>query len=206
MRSWRWRSRRPGQRAEAGGFLCERHGYGCHQQRPGIKPLAPELKRIDAIRTQADLQDEIARLHDLDVNVVFAFGPDQDAQHPEMVIGEFNQAGLSLPDRDYYTENDADKQHVRSVFVAHVQKTFALMGDPHAAANARAVLALETHLAKSSLSADEMRDPKALYNPTSLADLQKRSPGVDWNRYFDKLGHLFVWTWSTSASRSSSRS
>ncbi|MHB2015393.1 MAG: M13 family metallopeptidase [Candidatus Xenobia bacterium] len=154
----------------------------------GDKPLAPELKRIDAIRNLTDLQDEIARLHNLEVNAVFAFGPDQDAKHPDMVLGEFNQAGLSLPDRDYYLQNDADKKRVRSAFVAHVQKTFELMGDQHAAADARAELALETRLAKASMSADDMRDPKALYNPTTVANLEKRSPALDWTRYFDKLG------------------
>lgn len=156
----------------------------------GLAPLHDEFSRIETIHSIGDVMDEVARLHRMRLDALFGFGPDQDFKNPDMVIGEFVQSGLSLPDRDYYVLDDVDKQRVRTAFLNHMKKMFALMGDPEALArsHAGAVLAIETRLARSSMTADEMRDPKALYHPTSIGDLQRRTPDLSWDRYFDTIG------------------
>src|SRR6266850_1937865 len=68
----------------------------------GLKPLAAELKLIDAIKDQPSLQTEVARLHAQGVRALFRFGSAQDFKKSSQVIGQLFQGGLALPDRDYY--------------------------------------------------------------------------------------------------------
>src|SRR6185437_7191194 len=70
----------------------------------GAKPLEPELKRIDAMRSISDLQAEAARLQAEGVNVLFRIAAAQDEKNSTQEIAIANQGGLGLPDRDYYTK------------------------------------------------------------------------------------------------------
>ena len=74
----------------------------------GIKPLQAEFDAIAAIKDRAGLQREVAHLHMIGVNVMFGFGQQQDLKDSTKVIGVAAQAGLGLPDRDYYLKT-ADK-------------------------------------------------------------------------------------------------
>ena len=67
---------------------------------------------------------------------------------------------------------------------------FELLGDPSDAARAEAdaVFAFETKLAKASRTRVEMRDPQKNYNKRSLADLAKEAPGFDWKAYLVAVG------------------
>ena len=48
-----------------------------------------------------------------------------------------DQGGLGLPDRDYYTRDDAKSKEQRDEYQKHVAKMFELMGDPAATAGDR---------------------------------------------------------------------
>src|ERR1700675_4728290 len=76
----------------------------------GLKPISAELASIDAIHDTAGLLNTGARLQTQGVGVLFAFGSDQDFQDSSKVIGEANQGGLGLPDRDYYTRDDDESK------------------------------------------------------------------------------------------------
>jgi putative endopeptidase len=152
----------------------------------GIKPLQPELDRIDAISTLADLQKEIAHLQVEGVNAVFQFGSEQDRKKSTDVIATAVQGGLGLPDRDYYTKTDDASKKLRDQYVAHVKKMFDLMGDDlsRAAANAKTVLAVETKLAEASMTNVEQRDPDATYHRMGTSELMALTPNFSWASYF----------------------
>src|SRR3981189_597148 len=76
----------------------------------GLKPIAAELAAIEAIRDTGGLLDTGARLQTQGVGVLFTFGSDQDFKDSSKVIGEANQGGLTLPDRDYYTSDDDESK------------------------------------------------------------------------------------------------
>src|SRR5664280_1866178 len=67
----------------------------------GAKPIEPELARIDAIKSVADLQAEVARLQSQGVRVLFGFGSEQDRKNSDEVIASLRQGGLGLPDLDW---------------------------------------------------------------------------------------------------------
>ena len=105
-----------------------------------------------------------------------------------MIIGNIGQGGLSLPNRDYYT--DAKFTSARENFVKYAAKMFELLGDDaaKAAANAQTILALQTKLAESSRTPLQMRDANASYNKRTMAQLKELTPNFDWEKYFSMRG------------------
>jgi len=156
----------------------------------GIKPLRPELDRIAAIHSPVDVQAEIARLHTQGVNVGFSFGSEPDPKNSRMVIAANSQAGLGLPNRDYYFRDDEKSQKLREQYVAHVARILALGGDTpdQAAAAAAAVMKLETALASGSKAPVDLRDPVANYHRMTEAGLQQLTPHFAWRDYFTAIG------------------
>ncbi len=157
-------------------------------EKAGLEPLQPELKRIAALGNAEDLQAEFARLQTRNINVPFDFGALQDFKDSTKEIGGAFQAGLGLPDRDYYTS--ADKSQLRDAYVQHVTKMFELAGDDEAAAAAEAktVMALETKLAQASMTRVERRNPDNIYHKMGLAELKTLTPDFSWESYFHEIG------------------
>ena len=154
----------------------------------GAEPLKPGLERIAKISSKPEIADVAAAM--TDDNVLFRFDSIQDFRDANQVIADADQGGLGLPDRDYYTKDDAKSVELRKQYVAHVQKMFELLGDKPetAAAEAQTVMRIETALAKGSMTRVERRDPKALDHRMTSADLQKISPDFHWSVYFGKVG------------------
>ena len=156
----------------------------------GIKPLAGELGRIAAIRNRKETEAQLARLHRQLVNAGFFFHSTPDAKRSARTIAEVYQAGLGLPDRDYYIKTDTASETLRAQYVDHVARMLRLAGDDSAAAPraARQVMELETALARASMTQEAQRDPEAVYHLVSLADLRRSTPAFGWDAYFRELG------------------
>lgn len=156
----------------------------------GAKPIQPELARIEKIDTVRELPAEVAHLQKIGARPFFGFFARQDFKNSKDVIGSFNQGGLSLPDRDYYLNDDARSKTIRDEYVKHVAKMFELLGDDvqKAHAEAQAVMNIETALAKASLTRIELRVPEASYHKMTVAELQKIAPNFDWNAYLKDMG------------------
>ena len=141
----------------------------------GLKPLKPELDRIDALKTAGELPALVAHLHAIGVNAFFGMGSGPDFADSSAMISFYSAGGLGLPERDYYTRTDPKSAEIRQMYVAHVRRVFVLAGEPEAQAakDAETVLALETRLAKASLNITEQRDPQNLNHPTDVAGFSK---------------------------------
>ena len=156
----------------------------------GLKPLEPEFARIEKVKDQKSLQEEIAHLHTLSINAVFNSGSTQDFKNSSQVTAGVFQSGLGLPDRDYYTKTDDKSKTIREQYLKYVAKMFELMGDDpaKAAAAAQAIMALETKMAEASLTRVELRDPEKLYHRKTMAEMKDVTPGFDWTAYFVNIG------------------
>ena len=153
------------------------------------KPLAEEFQRIDAIKDRAALLKAIAHLHTIGVGAFFEFGSGQDAKDSSRDIAQAVQGGLGMPDRDYYTKQDADMKQKREKYVAHVTKMLTLLGEPadKAAEDAKKILALETKLAEASRTRVQLRDPIKNYNKMDVRQLQDVTPDWNWSDYFKTI-------------------
>jgi putative endopeptidase len=158
-------------------------------EQAGLAPIQAELDRIAAIKDAAGVQAAIAHAHARDIHAGFFFTSEQDPKETTMMIAANGQAGLGLPDRDYYLRDDEKSQKLREQYVAHIARTLELGGDtPEAAeAGADAVMKLETALARGSKTRVELRDPEANYHKLPLAEVRKLTPHFDWTAYFATL-------------------
>jgi putative endopeptidase len=158
--------------------------------RAGVTPVEPTLKAIAAINSRASLLSTAARLQTNGTNVLFRFGPEVNSHDANHYIAAFYQGGLGLPDRDYYTKAGASADSTRRAYVAHVAKLFTLSGESAADArrDADRVMALETEMAKASLTRVAQRDPAATDHPMPLARFQSLTPDVSWPAYFRTVG------------------
>jgi len=156
----------------------------------GLKPLEPALKQIANVQDTAGLEDEIAHLQQTGVDAVFAFGSEQDLRDSTRVIAGAGQAGLGLPERQYYLDDDERSRQLRTGYVQHVANMFQLMGDSEDTAKreAKTVLNVETALAKASKKREDLRDPAANFHPMSLTELDALTPHLSWGKYFSEMG------------------
>ena len=159
-------------------------------ERDGVSPIAADLKAIDAVQSKNALVKEIAALQKMGVNVAFPFRPDADPKDASHYIAWASQGGLGMPDRDYYTKTDPASDSLRKKYVAHVKRSLQLSGetDAKAALDADRVMALETELAKASMTRVALRDPNASYHKTTAAELTKLAPAINWTAYYTGIG------------------
>ncbi len=154
----------------------------------GRAPLDPELARIDAIASKADLARHMARMLMLNVTTLVGGYVEGDAQQPDTSVLYVFQSGLGLPDRDYYLKDDPKLKEYRQKYAAYVSKSLALAGLSGTDALAKDIVALETRLARAHWTNVESRDAVKTYNKVVISDLPKQFPGLDWSAWLQELG------------------
>jgi putative endopeptidase len=156
------------------------------------QPLGDEFQKIDAMKDGQDVLKEIAHLHSIGINAFFNFGAGPDAKDSTHDIAQAVQGGLGMPDRDYYTKQDADMKEKREKYIAHVTKMLNLLGKPadKGAEDAKKIMALETKLAEASRTRVELRDPIKNYNKMGVRQLQDLTPDWNWRDYFSAINLL----------------
>ena len=113
----------------------------------GLTPLAGELGRIEAIKSRAALVDYLSHLQVLGINNPLGLAIQPDAKRPDIYTIYADQAGLGMPDQEYY--RDAKFAAMRDKYLEYVADLLALSGQKDATRAASAVMAFETRLAKA---------------------------------------------------------
>jgi endothelin-converting enzyme/putative endopeptidase len=156
----------------------------------GVAPIKPELDRIAAVSDKSALIDEIAHVHLIGPSPLFNFYSQSDLHNADQVIAYIDQGGLTLPDRDYYIKDDADKVEKRQILVDYATQLFALTGQSpqQAAKSAQTVLVIETLLAADSMDRTKRRDPKNRDHKMSRDEAAALGHNFYLNRYFTAVG------------------
>ena len=163
----------------------------------GVKPIQSEFDRIDALQDYRQLAVYLADANKIGVGVPFVLQQDVDFKVPDSYMMYTYQAGLGLPDREYYF-NDSDRfKAIRQAYVAHIEKMFQLAGLPDGAGAAKMITALETRIAAGHMKKEQTRDMVAMYNNVPRTKLQELMPDFDWDAYLKEAGlgnadHLVV--------------
>jgi putative endopeptidase len=159
-------------------------------EQAGISPVAADLARVAALRDRGSMSAELARLHRAGVWVPFDFGFTPDEANSTVWIAGVWPAGTVLPERGYYLREDSASLAFRARYQAHVARMLRLAGDSPQGAEegARQVLRMETAFARSMLSRQETREPRATYHLLPLDSLRAMVPDVDWTAYLAELG------------------
>jgi endothelin-converting enzyme/putative endopeptidase len=160
-------------------------------EKAGTEPIRATLNRVAALKSIKELPAFLAQQH-LTLyasSMFFDLGSSQDYADSSSEIAYADAGGLGLPDRDYYTKTDAKSGETRQKYVAHVAQMLQLLGDSpeSAAAEAKAVMRIETALAQASLTRVERRDPYKLFHKMTLAEFQALTPSFPWKPYLAAL-------------------
>lgn len=156
----------------------------------GVKPLEPLLKKIDAIKNVADLQNFLIEMEPQGGIGFFGVGIGADAKNSNVNSVSIGPGRLGLSDKDYYNADDKDSKEKRAKYELHVARMMQFIGENPAKAkqSAAQILALETAMSAPRLDRVERRDRRKQYNPTAVADLKKTIPSIQWDKFFAGIG------------------
>ncbi len=153
----------------------------------GDQPILPLFARIDAIKDKKDIAAVAAYLDSkTPTGIFFRFGVEQDEKDSSKQIEGVSQGGLTLPDRDYYLEDNPHMQDIRAKYHDYIVTVLKLTGETEdqAKTDAGEVLEIETALAKGATPRVELRDPDKRYHIMTLTALDQLDPNFDWSAYF----------------------
>jgi putative endopeptidase len=165
-------------------------------EKAGAAPLKGDLGAIAALKSPADIATLVRDWQRRGNEVLFDFAAQPDLKDSNKDIAYAGQGGLGLPDRDYYTRDDAKSRELRTKYQAHVARMLGLLGDNNGKDEAAWVLALETRLALASLDRVALRDPANSYHIYSLVDADAKTPHFPWSVFFHNVGRDDVQSFS----------
>ena len=156
----------------------------------GAAPLAEDLAPFQNAKTKAEFARAMGDSLKGFGPGLFVFYMNQDAKAPDVYIPYFVQAGLGLPDRDYYLLDNPKYVETRAKYVEHAARMLTLTGVPadRAAAKAKNIYEFERQLARVHWSQVESRDDDKTYNKWAKADFARKAPGFDWAAFLEAAG------------------
>ena len=154
----------------------------------GMAPIRPLLAEIDAIKTPRQLAEWQGRMQG-QINAPVPLWVLADFKEPDLNRAVTWQAGLGLPDRDYYLKkDDARLAKARAAYETYLATLATLGGEKQPAEVASRVLDLEQRIAAQHWDKVDNRDLVKIYNPMTPEELGKSAPGFDWAAYLQAAG------------------
>ncbi|KGJ92464.1 M13 family metallopeptidase [Thalassotalea sp. ND16A] len=154
----------------------------------GVTPLDFEFSAISGISDYSELAVYFAEANKRGYNPPFALGQYVDLKNPSTYMIYTWQAGLGLPDKEYYFKDDEKSLSIRAKYRSHIEKMFKLAGLNEGKKSADTILAIETALAGYHLEKEKTRDMVALYNKIPLSELTSIMADFDWHRFLTTAG------------------
>ena len=152
-----------------------------HVDALAVKPLDGDLAAIRKAQSRDELAALMGRSADDFEGALFNIGIDVDLKDPKHYALYIGQGGLGLPDRDYYLKDEFAAQ--KKAYLNYAAQLLKLADWPDADTAARNAVEFETKVAEASWTKVQQRDPLAVYNPMSVAELQKFAPGFAWKQF-----------------------
>src|SRR3569833_215605 len=164
-------------------------------ERLGLSPVKASLDAIAAVKTHEDVARLMGR-PDMPVRTPVREGITVDLKNPDRYIVAVTQSGLGLPERDYYLKDDPKLVEIRTQYVAHIERLLTLAGEKNGADQAKAILDLETQIAKLHWPIAKRRERDLTYNLRTREELEKLAPSYPWQAQLAAAGiadqHEFV--------------
>ncbi len=156
----------------------------------GAAPLKPYIADIEAMSGKGELPEMMAAMFKKGWLPFFGAYVYADDKNSSQNIFHLMQGGYHMGDRDYYIDTDEKTKSIRAKYEDMVRALFTLSGysEAQAADALKAVMKIETHLAKAAYAREALRDPEANYHKMTLDELKKLCPEVDWSTFFSKVG------------------
>ena len=154
----------------------------------GISPLLPEFKKIDAINNYTDLAAYFGYANKSGSNIPFSVSVMEDLKDPTQYMLISWQGGLGLPEREYYSLEDAKSKEIQKKYVIHIEKMLQLGGIANAPDLSKKIMALESLLAAQHMKKEQTREIVKLYNKYAIKDLNQLMPDFNWASMLQNAG------------------
>ena len=156
----------------------------------GVAPVKPLMDEIAAIKSRKEIVPLMAKNYREGISGIFSTGIGTDIMNSNANQLGLYQGGISMPEKEYYSDNDEVSTNIRNSFREHVKNMFILHGftTEEAEKNMEAVMEIETRLAAKHLSRVERRNPLNSYHKMSYAEMKKQVPSIDWDTFYSLLG------------------
>jgi len=157
------------------------------RNKQGKSPLKPFLSKVNALISKKDIQEYITNMAPYGGGGFYGFGVYNDLKNSSQYAGYLGAGGLGLS-RDYYVDDKVkDKLEKYQEFVAKMLEEF---GDDAKTAkmNAATIVAFEKSLAEPMMTKEQKRDTRNMYNPMTVAALQKMAPSINWKAHLTGVG------------------
>jgi len=156
----------------------------------GYTPIKADLAKIQQIKDIQGVLDQVAYMRTNGLGGgMFGIGVGQDRKNVNKYMVNIGQGGTTLPDRDYYLKDDSRSIKIREAYNTYMTTLFTLTGSSaeEAKQKAQTVFKIEKQFAEAQMSRLEMRDPYATYNKLTVAELNKKTPDINWTTYLPKF-------------------
>jgi putative endopeptidase len=167
----------------------------------GAQPLQADLTKVRAIADHDAMARYMGATSGAFGGSLFSPSIFEDMRSPDANALYIQHAGLGLPNRDYYLEDNFAE--ARTKYRAYIAQMLTLAGwdDPEGAADR--IFAFETEVAKLHWEQAARRQYDKAYNPMTLAELEAFAPGFDWAGWAQgaqvaKDGRVFI-VWENTA-------
>ena len=159
-------------------------------EKQGTNPLKAQLALIDQVTDVTGILNTAAVLTTTGTRNFIGSSVRQDAKNSSKMMLQLGQAGLGLPNRDYYFKTDARTTRVRTDYRSnHLPAMLKLSGwgEQQAAKGAESIFKIEQFLADSSRKLENLRDPYRNYHKITLVQLNTLTPNINWPSVFKTL-------------------
>lgn len=149
--------------------------------------LRAELDKVHDIGSWDELASYLGYAHRSGYSPFWTTYVGLDDKDSSVQVLRLYQAGLSLPNRDYYLDTSKNMVNIRTKYESFYTKTTALLSDLTQPAWSQ-VAQLEHALAEISWTDVELRDVQKNYTKLPLTELRQRLDKFNWDAYFSALG------------------
>ncbi|HWT11967.1 MAG TPA: M13 family metallopeptidase [Allosphingosinicella sp.] len=151
----------------------------------GIAAARPYLDRIASVSSR----EELLRLFATPgFPAPLGLGIIPDPADPTRYTAFASQAGLGMPNRDYYLREGEQYDRYRAAYRDYVVTLHRLAGIANPEARADAIIALERRIAEAHWTPERQRDIQQIYNPMNRDQLNALAPQFDWTPTLQQLG------------------
>ena len=156
-----------------------------NRDKDGIKPIEGLLNEVDKLSNKKDITKLMVYLFNNNSEIFFNSDISPDFKDSSTNILYFDSIRLGMPDRDYYLEDTERSKTIQAAYKIFLKKIFMLKGytENEAVQKTENVYKFEKILAASKLKREDLRDASKLYNPYTVAQLEKTYPNINWKEF-----------------------
>ncbi|MEE2692081.1 MAG: M13-type metalloendopeptidase [Pseudomonadota bacterium] len=151
----------------------------------GLAPVADDLAYIDSLASHEDVAHAFATSQII-ANSPFGFFVDVDSKRPDQYGVYVTQAGLGLPNRDYYLDDKFAEK--RTKYKAYIEQLLTIAGVDGAADKAAAIFDVERRMAEAHWEPAKRRNRDLTYNLKTREELKAFAPEAQWDAMLDAAG------------------